>query len=222
MSSETEPDPKNGGRRGHGTGIGVDASGGPVIDPTANVISLFEAGVKRLDDLRSAETKRQDDMRDLSAEHTKEMHVLARGFEEKLRDAEAKRIDAIRAVDVNAVAVASSRASDQASVLASQVQTSSDALRSLVASTAATLATQQTAALAEITKRLSELERTKYEGAGRSTLSDPQLVELVQEMKRLSASRSEGMGSKAAIAAGALFLGLLIGLAGLAVKLVGS
>lgn len=187
-------------------GLGVDAYGGAVIDPTANVIALTEAAVSRLDDLMAAEMRRQDDLRAMTARHDEQTRKLERDYQEKLRDAEAKRIDAIRAVDVNAVAVASGRASDQAAVLASQVQTSADALRSLVATSAATLAQQQAAASAEFAKRLAELERSKYEGAGRSTVADPQLVEMVSEMKALRLSQSTAAGKSEGLSAGWGFL----------------
>lgn len=184
----------------HNTGLGVDASGGPVIDPTANVLSLVEAAVKRLDDLRAAEVVRQNDLRTMMEAHAATVLRITIEFQQQLRDAEAKRIDAIRVVDVNAVSVASARAADQASVLAAQVQTSADALRSLVATSAAALATQQANANAEFSKRLSELERTKYEGAGRSTVADPAMAEMAEDLKRIRetgaqmAGKGEGIG----------------------------
>ena len=83
-------------RRASGsTGLGVDASGGPVIDPTENVLAVIESAVKRQDDLREAEMRRVNQIEALRAE-----------YQEKLALAEAKRIDAIRAVDVAAVDVA--------------------------------------------------------------------------------------------------------------------
>lgn len=36
------------------TGMGVDATGGPVIDPTRNVLDLVQAGMGRQDDMRGA------------------------------------------------------------------------------------------------------------------------------------------------------------------------
>lgn len=198
-------------------GQAVDAAGKPAFDPSKNVLDLVEAAVLRLDDLRAAETRRQDDMRAQSEKHTAEMARLNSDYQEKLRDAEAKRIDAIRAVDVNAVAVASGRAADQATVLANQVQVSADALRSLVATTQSALAAQHAASTAEITKRLTELERAKYEGAGRSTVADPMLTELVAEMKSLRESRASitgnTAGKSATWAAVATLVGLLLALA---------
>lgn len=80
------------------------------IDPTQNVKELVALEMRRQDDLRDAEARRVDDLMELRAD-----------YDAQLRIAEAKRIDAIRAVDVNAVSVASERANQQASVLANQV-----------------------------------------------------------------------------------------------------
>jgi len=88
-----------------------------VIDPTANVLSLVEAANKRQDDLRIAEARRVDEQMELRAYYT-----------EKLADAEAKRLDAIRLVDVGAVSLANEKAGAQAAVLAKQVSESALAL----------------------------------------------------------------------------------------------
>src|SRR5512140_1485982 len=98
------------------------------IDPTANVLALVEAAVKRLDDLRDAESRRLDEQAQLRADYS-----------DKLAVAEAKRIDAIRAVDVNAVAIANERAAAQATVLANQLLQTSEALRGLVGTTSTAL-----------------------------------------------------------------------------------
>jgi len=136
-----------------------------IIDPTANVILLVEAAVKRLDDLRAAEMVRVDERLKIHTDYT---HQLA--------EAEAKRIDAIRSVDVNAVSVASERATQQAAVLANQVAASADALRALVATTATTMAEQSRQLSSQLTDRLTQLERAQYEGKGRSGLSAPLLM----------------------------------------------
>lgn len=200
---------KGGGGSGKvtGSGLPVDDSGGPTVDPTKNVLDLVAAAVLRLDDLRVAESRRQDELLSQRMSHTDAIQTLTNQFNDKLRDAEAKRIDAIRAVDVNAVAVASARAAEQATVLANQVQVSADALRVLVASSAQTLAAQQATALAEITKRIAELERSKYEGAGRSTVADPRMERLAEAVERMGSRQDSGAGKSAGI--NAAWVGLL-------------
>lgn len=119
--------------------------------------SMLKEAVDRLDDLRNAETKRVDEQLDLRAEYSVQLAV-----------AEAKRIDAIRAVDVNAVSVANEKATAQAIVLANQVSQSAETLRALVAATAATTAQQLTQLTTQLTDRLTSLEKAQYESKGNS------------------------------------------------------
>jgi hypothetical protein len=183
----------------------VQKGPGGTIDPTANVLALVEASVKRINDLQDAATlrieslreldnKRIDDLRIAEARRLDEQAALREQYHDKLSLAEAKRIDAIRAVDVNNVSVASERAAAQAMVLANQVTTSAEALRTLVASTATTTAAQQSAITQQFTERLTSLERAQYEGKGKSSLADPQIAELVAEMKSLRESKSVTTG----------------------------
>ena len=124
-------------------------------DPTGNVRAMLADAVERQDGLREAETRRVN-----------ELICLRDKFQDKLDVAEAKRIDAIRAVDVNAVTVANDKAMVAAAVLAKQVTESRDALQQLVASTAAATATQLTSLLSPITERLTSLEKNQYKGEG--------------------------------------------------------
>ena len=188
-------------------------------DPTSNVLALVTAAIERLDALRDAEsarvnqnalyeTRRGDDLRALllenlknTATHLGATEQLRAEYQEKLATAEAKRIDAIRAVDVAAVAVASERATQQAQVLANQVAASADALRALVATTATTFASQQQSLQTQITERLALLERSQYESKGRAGVEDPRLQDLLGEVKALSATTARGSGKSDGIGA---------------------
>lgn len=197
-------------------------------DPTGNVLLLVDAAVKRtddiltaavkrIDDLRAAETRRTDDLREAERDRVNEQMHLRQEFGAKLSEAEAKRIDAIRAVDVNAVAVAAERSADQATVLASQVAASAETLRGLVATTATTTATQLQQITTQLTDRLASLEKTQYEKSGSSAVSDPLMQSAVQnlvtEMKSMREmtfqKQGAGTGQKDMvgwIVAGILFL----------------
>lgn len=142
------------------------APGSYPADPTLNVQNLLIAAVNRIDALREAESRRLDELAELRAEYT-----------EKLAIAESKRIDAIRAVDVNAVAVAAERAAAQAQVLANQVAASADTLRALVAATAATIAQQLAALTTQLTDRISALEKSQYTTGGISGATTPVIDE---------------------------------------------
>lgn len=202
-----------------GQGRGVDPYGQPVVDPSENVKALSEAANKRQDDLREANDKliqsqllgiketlamRAEFARLLGAAEARrldEQAMLRAGYADQLASAEAKRIDAIRAVDVNAVAVASQRTADQATVLANQVAQSAEALRTLVASTAATVAAAQAQLGATLSGRLTTLEQAQYKGEGRSLYADPQMQDLVAQVKTLAANSQSGTGKSSGITA---------------------
>jgi hypothetical protein len=182
-------------------GAGVDARGLPAFDPSENVKALSEAANKRQDDLRAAAEKYMQAQIE-AAQRINELRAIKLDDEAKLRAeyaaalamAEAKRIDAIRAVDVNAVAVASQRASDQATVLATQVAQSAEALRALVATTAATVAASQQQLANTLSARLTTLEQAGYTSQGKQTVSDPAFISLQSDVRALTASRSDIAG----------------------------
>lgn len=104
-------------------GKGVDAEGGPVVDPTQNVLDLVEAANLRQDDLRRVEF----------ASLRRELAIRAE-YDEKLRLAETQRIDAIRSVDVDAVRRANEVAELRAATLQGQVAAAAEAMRTTAAS----------------------------------------------------------------------------------------
>jgi hypothetical protein len=182
------------------------------IDPTLNVIQLVAAETKRQDDLRTAESKHRDDLMNQREKHDLRLAEA----QDKLLVAEAKRIDAIRAVDVGAVAIASERASQQAAVLANQVSASAETLRALVASTAATVAQQLSQVSGQLVERISLLEKSQYEIRGGAGTPPPWHTETMARISLLEAGRErvEGKGEGMAKFAGwiAAALMALIGL----------
>lgn len=200
-------------------GIGVDARGGQVIDPTENVKALSEAANKRQDDLRAAadklfESKLQDaeKVSELRYAHTQELALLqARKIEEeaklraeysdRLQAAEAKRIDAIRAVDVGAAANLAQRTTEQATALATVVTQSAEVLRNqvsraaedtraLVATTAATALQNQQQQFSALSTRIAALEQSQSEGKGKQTIQDPGYLALQAQVQALLLSKT--------------------------------
>ena len=146
----------------NGPGPGVDREGRPVIDPTANVLQLVDAAIRRQDDLRAAESRH---IREVAALHVSYGEKL-RSVETELRRAETDRINAIRAVDREAVNRAADVAATQAGTLAAQVATSAETLRTQVAATATAAATALAAALEPILKSIADLQRAQWEQQG--------------------------------------------------------
>jgi hypothetical protein len=187
----------------------------PGVDPTENVKALSAAEAKRQDDLRAAEEKLFDSKLKSLNEISDLRHQLAdtaiarlaseanirADAADKLAIAEAKRIDAIRAVDVNAVQVANERATvaagalaaqvtQSAEVLRNQVTASADALRTLVATTAATALQNEQQQFATLSTRIAALETSQSEGKGKQTITDPAFVALEEAVRRLVAAQS--------------------------------
>lgn len=194
-------------------------------DPTENVRELVVAANIRADDLRKAESRRIEDLILAERRRVDESVIALRreaelraDFSAQLNLAETKRIDAIRAVDVAAVAIANERAGAQASVLANQVATSAETLRALVATQAAASAQVFATSTSQLSDRISLLERTSYEGQGRSTLADPAMRKMVDALELMQSTLARTSGRGAGM--NQLWVGIL-GAGGLLFGLVG-
>lgn len=182
------------------SGIPVDASGGPTIDPTANVIALSEASNRRQDDLRTLNDRRIDsEIARLDTEicHVKEMAALREQHAKEIGAAESNRLNSIRQVDVLAVTTAAERALAGIQTLAVTTASNAENLRNALNTTASTIATQTAGTVAAITERIAALEKSSYEGIGKQRYSDPAMAQLVEEMRGLRESRA-GMTGKSA------------------------
>ncbi len=171
-------------------------------DPTLNVRELVDAEVRRLNDLQAANSRRIDELRQAETFRVNREADLRSVYDEKLRAAEANRLDANRAVDQQAVGTANERAVAQAGVLATQVVTSAEALRVAFAATTSQLA-----------ESIAALQRSSYEGAGRSTMADPAMLKMAAALELMQASMSSQAGKGQGISATmAVILSVLSGL----------
>ena len=144
--------------RGYGSSPGVDWYGPTTVEPSKNVTDLVAAAIQRQDDLRAME-----------ARHLRELADLRATYDQRLREAESARIDAIRAVDVGAVNRAAEVSAAQAQTLANQVSVSAETLRTQVAAAATAASTALAAALGPIQKDIADLRRAQYEAQGQKT-----------------------------------------------------
>jgi hypothetical protein len=186
-------------------------------DPTENVKALAAADSRRNDDLRHESERylearinalqREVEIRDACAKELKdaesrrvnEQAVLQANHAQELRDAEAKRIDAIRTVDVQAVGTASARADTQAGVLATNVASLAQTLRDQVAATALAGTATLQQAVNPILTRLTTLETSANQAAGKQAYSDPAFLELLGEVKQLRDANKQGVGKSEGI-----------------------
>jgi hypothetical protein len=205
-------------------GIGVDSRGGAVIDPTQNVKDLSIAANQRQDDLRG-KSEQYYDMQIKSLvllfetfqKHTEDKAQIREAHAKEIRLLESDRLDKIRQVDVLAVNTAADRTLAAVQTLANTTTANAQTLRDMVASTAQTIANQTASTVSAINERISQLEKSSYEGRGRSTVSDPQYAKAVEELQMLRELQARGMG--ATTGRGALWayivggIGLLMSLA---------
>ena len=159
-------------------GPGVDAQGRPVVDPTQNVRELVVAAIERQDDLCILDSQWRDKMSARDLEHAREM-----------RAAEAARIDAIRAVDVENVRQRAVEAEQRASTLANTV-----------AATASAFDAKLVTELDPLKKDIADLRRVQYEGVGQKT----QVVETRGQIGTVQAALALGI---ALLAATGIYLG---------------
>lgn len=154
------------------TGIGVDAMGGPVIDPTKNVLDLTAAANKRQDDLREAHdlliaaeirrleesVRRVEQVSELRASHAREVGLIHQAHDREIHKMEQDKLAAFRASDEMARITEANR-----SLAAIQV------VERTLNSTATALASQNAENNVEVNRRLAALEKSSYEGAGKGT-----------------------------------------------------
>ena len=176
------------------SGIGIDATGGPTIDPTENVKALVAAEKQRSDDLRQAEKERIRDTQEWQVRYfdsmltaSKEISAMRAAHQSELRANDIERNSNIRQVDIT-----------NADSAAAATQIAIKALAEGVESTRATLAEAQSQLAARVDERLGALERSASLGEGKQRVSDPaidsRLAALSDQVERLARLQAAGTG----------------------------
>lgn len=152
-------------------------------DPSANVILLVGNATKYLEELH-----KQSEIY-----YNQKLALAVEAFRRE-QEAEAERINSLRAVDVAAVGIANERAVKQAEVLATQVSTSAEALRILVAQTAQTIAQQLQSVTGQLIERIAALEKVQYETQGKSSAPTAMMMRLdtLEQLEATHAGASRG------------------------------
>jgi hypothetical protein len=170
-------------------GIGIDAWGGSVIDPTKNVEDLVraleetteklrQADARRLDDLRTADNKRIDDLREAEQKKISELAAQKSQYDRQIFD--------IQTVQVKTTSdLISAQLSKETGSLAGQINASSGQTQGLITTLSA---------------RIDRLEQSRAEIYGREQRPDPALAEGIA---RMGTGISEAMTKMAAIQADA-------------------
>lgn len=151
------------------TGVAIDRSGGPVVDPTLNVIALVKSEAQRLDESREALASRFT----IEIGHLKDVAHLRAEHARELATRERERLDATRQFDVQAVTVATGKADAAIAALAATtaamaetLRTSQDARAKALSDTLATTVAGFNDHFGKIDARLAEIQG---KGAGLSS-----------------------------------------------------
>jgi hypothetical protein len=214
-----------------GAGLGVDASGGPVVDPTENVLALVDVEKQHQSAMLVEIGKRYD----AEITHLKDIGAMRAAHATEIRQMETERLDSIRQVDVLARNTAADRAADAIQALAATTATNAENLRTALANTAATIAKQTADAqmstakvvsdqFEAVTKRIATLEATAYRGEGREKFADPERDRMQAIVSELALSAKAGTakseGFNAAWAVVAIIATLFLSVAGTVITFV--
>lgn len=229
MAKRRKYDQQSGGWSSN-SGIGVDKYGGPTIDPTANVLALNAASTKRIDDMAEIREALADEKIKRIEERAVLLDTIVKlraEHQAQLDSQESKRLDAVRAVDQLTVKTEADRQAAAVTTLATQAATTAETLRSAVNSSATNLATQLATTIATITERIATLEKSSYTGQGKQAAVDPQVSEMLTELRALrqtqstAGGRTEGMTTSwKFVVAGIGMFGTLITIGSVAVAVV--
>jgi hypothetical protein len=225
---------------------------GQIFDPSRNVLDLVEAAIRRQDDLRrvveellkekitSGDEKSalrlqmmEQRLTEISNRLDSEARLRAE-FSKEIAATEKARVDAIRQVDKTAVDQTASAAlqtaanlaktqTDSAGVLSTQVSTSAEALRNLVATTAAESNRNIQQQFTTLGTRVAALEQGSATLGGERKFSDPAtsgaLASLAEQVRVLVRQQSENTGAGAGSSA---TWGWIIAVGTLALLLIGT
>lgn len=151
-------------------------------DPSANVLLLVGNATTYLEKLYAQGQEFNDQKLRLAIETS-----------QRERAAESCRVNALRAEDSDAIALANDRAIKQAELLNSQMLDNADVLRKSVENTAITIANQFEKMSTQQNERIAALERINAENLGK-TLASPDIGGLVTQ---LVAAQNENKGASA-------------------------
>ena len=145
-------------------GLGIDAYGGAVIDPTENVKALMEASIKSLSreaalqkELADEKIRAQDVIANLRAAHGKET-----------REYDNDRWDKIRTIDMANAQATAKQILDAVNTYSTAQERIAQTLAKQVTDTAAAQEARNSAQYSDVTKRLQAVELSLSKGEGKS------------------------------------------------------
>jgi hypothetical protein len=197
-------------------GTGVDIYGGPVVDPTKNVLDLVKAESKYQDAMRDAGDNKQLALAEAEKHRMDDLASLRLSYEARI--AEDLRVGVKTTSDQLAGQLVK-----ETGALSSQIGTLNVSFTNQLTTLTTSFTNQIGALTSALTPRIADLERFRWEQGGKSGERDPavtlQLAEMTKSINKLELERgaSKGHAEGSAIVWGAIGVGaaILISFAGL-------
>lgn len=213
--------------------LSVDANGIRVRDPSENVNALALSIVEAQKDLRDADIRfnaiQNDNVKEIGvirATHQKEIGDLRAAHAEQLRISDLTMLEKTRSVDVlagaqsaaqlaTAVQTLASISSRDAETLRTQLTATAQAMAKQTADAAAATAAQTDSLMKDVNNRIAELQKSSYQGAGKQSVSDPQMEKLTEVVAMLAKTQATGTGEKSGISSAWATVIVVIGVIGI-------
>lgn len=206
-------------------GLGIDAYGGAVIDPTENVKDLMEASITSLSREAALQEKLVDEkIKRMEREWIHQAHVaeLRAAHAKETRAHDTDRWEKTRTIDMANAREAAAQVLAALNNNSATQERTAQTLRDQVASTAQATQQAQAALFNPLADRVSSLEKSSYTGAGRQAVSDPQMDRLTLLVEQLATNQSRVQGTKEGMGDGAKIGLALIGLVATGVSILGG
>jgi hypothetical protein len=205
-------------RKQNGSGRGVDSSGGPVIDPTENVLALVQVEKEHAQELRAADQRLNEELRQADYRLNRAVFEGEVRYQDGMRNAESRRQNDI-------ITLKQTYDDKVSAILTAQVTTTSDLISTQLDKVTDNLSKQISAAadqartlMGTLSDRIGTLEQSRWEVAGRASVQDPAtaaaLKKLNSTINGLGTSRDEGRG--ATVGADRMWVVVAIVIAGIA------
>jgi hypothetical protein len=158
-------------------GTGVDIYGGPVVDPTKNVLDLVKAESKYQDAMRDAVDSKQKALDNAEQRRIDDLAALRLAYDQRI--AEDLRVNVKTTSDQLAGQLVK-----ETGALSSQIGVLNTSFTNQL-TTLTTSFTQQIGALTSaLTPRIADLERFRWEQGGKTSVSDPAVTTAIADMTK--------------------------------------
>jgi hypothetical protein len=158
-------------------GTGVDIYGGPVVDPTKNVLDLVKAESKYQDAMRDATEKLANAKMDAEQRRIDDLAALRLTYDQRI--AEDLRVNVKTTSDQLAGQLVKETGS-----LSAQITALTTSFTAQLTTLTSAVDRQVSALTSAITPRIADLERFRWEQGGKTSERDPAVTQALNDMSK--------------------------------------